>query len=210
MGEEPANLPALVTHQGGALVEVLRWPQYLEQLDQTQQTKIAILVRSFPGLNTETGVDLLADAMVFYRMDFDAWFAGLLEENSIETITIALEVLHHYSIVGGAEELLAASDRPGHRKQDDRKRERLELDRLLELIVWLRELGQELDSFTQCDNLLDRLGGWEVARLLDYSTIKELLTGDLTLEELHSRAEAPQDSKDEDADAEDDCREGWG
>lgn len=201
--DEPANLPALATHQGGALVSVLQWPQYLEVLNRTQQTQIAILVRSFPDLNTETGVDMLADAMTFYGVRFDSWFAELLDTHGIENITMMLEILREYSVVGGVDDIV---DPENYRRkgaptgQDDR--ERLELERGLELLAWLRNLDQTVETFEQCERLLERLGGWEVARLLDFDHLEAFFGGQMDIRELRELAEAPQQRYDGDEDDE--------
>lgn len=205
--EEPANLPALVTNQGGALVAVLSWKQYLVALNRTQQTQVAIMVRSFPELNTEAGVDMLADAMLFYGVRFDGWFAGLLEQHGIDTITIVLEILHAYSVVGGVEDMKAEKDQKyaeyagvEHEKpatvQSDR--ERLELEHGLEVIAWLRDLGQMVDTFEQCDHLLDRLGGWPMVRLMDYNHLEAFFRGEVDLMDLRRLVDAPHDEKDGD------------
>jgi len=189
-----ANLPALATSQGGALVAVLQWPQYLKLLDQVQQTRIAILVRSFPDLNTETGVDMLADAMLFYKVRFDAWFAELLEAHGIETITMVLELLREYSVVGGIDDVeeADAAEQPKPAVQDDR--ERLELECGLELVSRLRQLGKTVDTFEQCESLLNWLGGWEVARLVTYELLEAFSRGDLDLAELREIVAAPHES----------------
>jgi len=198
--EKPANLPAIVANQGGALVAVLQWQQYLDALDQVQQTRIAILVRSFPELHTVEGVDMLADAMTFYKVRFDAWFAELLEAHGIETITMVLEILREYSVVGGIDD---TDKKPDQATQGDR--ERLELERGLELTSWLRQLEQAVDTFEQCERLLERLGGWAVARLLSYDELDAFFRGDLDVNGLRRIVNAPHEDKDGD-----DGQEEWG
>lgn len=179
---QPQNLPALVQAQGGAVVEVLSWPHHLEALDRKQQLEISLLVQTYPGLATESSVDLLAEASGYFGERLDRWFASMVDLHGIEMVYAAIETL----------DVLGLRHSPNDNAPRNRETERFDLDEMLGLMTTLEEVGRTVESADTLQLFIDRLGGWEVARLLDARLVRGLLDGDLELSEARELVDAPE------------------
>jgi hypothetical protein len=183
---ESDNLPAIVRTQGGAVVAVLSWPQHLELLTPKQQKEVGRMVMRYPGLATESGVDLIAEAAGHYGERLDKWFEAIVEDYGIEVVYRAIETL----------DALGRRGRPDTSAERDHEAERFELDEMLGLVSFLEELNRSAESSEALQGYIERLGGWEVARLLGANQIEGLLSGELEIGEVRAAVNAPEIDED--------------
>lgn len=195
---ESANLPALITNQGGAVVSVLSWQQHLEVLTKPQQLKVGMIVKRYPDLNNEAAVDMLADAAGHYGEELDKWFESVVSLHGIESVYLAIEMLHALGLRGENTKLRSSVYTRFENEQ------RFDLDEMLGLIQTLGETGREFESVDELHRCIDRLGGWNMARLLDIDQIEALLGGEVELAEMRDLVGAPDEGDENDGKSYDD------
>lgn len=158
------NLPALARQTGGALVEVLGWPQY-QGLPTNLQTAIAMTVaQDVQKLNTEHAVDLLADAASFHGEALNRWFSDLIAEHGVDRVHLSIEYLWDLGLRGGHvvtlparetfEDKLYATPRLNAAEQ---------IEESIALLATMEEAGIDVEDRTPGCEAIITVGGWRQA-----------------------------------------------
>jgi hypothetical protein len=186
--EARASLSSEIVLRGGAAVEVLSWGQYAS-FTEAQQNRVGMVLHHFPELNTVAAVDRLAEALVYHGEEFGSWWLALLDRYDIELITLAMETLRELGGRDGAPE-----PTPTYVRRV--LAERFDLDDMLELMAMLKEIGHPSESYEQlCRLIQNRLGGWELARLLEPAQAEGILSGLIDVEDLHQEVFGGDDER---------------
>lgn len=163
MSEEPeaVQLPAIVVTAGGALAEVLAWQQYRGLPAGTMYGIIAV-VETYPELNTQSAIDLLADAVSHYGVELSVWFEELLRLHGIDRVHLAIESLTELGI------------RP---RRDPNNRDVPEIGTLRDMLELLEKLADAGLAAATTEGVADRillLGGWIAATRLSVEEIQDI------------------------------------
>lgn len=193
MSETPAaNLPVLIQMQGGEVARVLGWQQHLEVLTEQQQLQVGMMVQMYPGLDSEVAVDLLAEAAGHYGEELDRWFGEMIDQYTIETVYLAIDMMDHLGLRGRSEQgrsVNSATSRDA--VQIESEKERFDLDLMLGIIEALKMCGHEPDGVVALGQCIDKLGNWEMAILLDPDHIEALMNGEADMDDIRRLVDAP-------------------
>ena len=92
-----SDLPAIVRQAGGTLAEVLAWPQHKDLGTGTMYDIIAI-TETYPDLDNEHAIDLLADMAGHHGVELSVWFEEQLETYGIDRVYLAVDAMEEMGI----------------------------------------------------------------------------------------------------------------
>jgi hypothetical protein len=151
-----ASLPAAAKELGGAIVRVLEWEQY-RNLPAITTRVLGQLVAEYPELNTDSRIDLMADAAAFYGERFDSVFVEMIESYGVEKIYLAIDTLHEEGL------------------RDRRGGDRLQLECLVSFLAVLEQYGAEAYAVPEVIRRVEQFGGFEELMELSVEDIERQL-----------------------------------
>lgn len=171
-----SNLPALVQKIGGAAVDVLKWDQHSE-LSPEQRTDIGQILMQFPQLNTESSVDLLADAMSFHGLEeLDKHFGKYVSEYGLDHVHSALEYLREIGFTGGQKSGESALE-PNPDLMLMAEEYNL-FDAMINVLAVFSDAGCDITDREEITDLMQRAGNWQDVLKLDISAVRKLVEPD--------------------------------
>lgn len=144
-----SRLPAFVQGVGGSLTEVLAWSEYAS-LTIAQKVNVSMIVDRNPSLNTVPCVDMLASVATAYKEKLGPWFNLVLEENGIQDVHMAIELLSELGVCS-----------PGEMQQLGEGEHQIHpLELTVDLIDRLRQDGYTFEGTEALAIIVEDLGGW--------------------------------------------------
>lgn len=173
------KLPAVIASRGGVLTQVLSWEQHLS-LSPKVMMGILLIVDQYPDLNTESSIDMLAEAAGRHGEKLDKWFANLVHENGIDTIYMAIEAMEHLGLRSPTTSSVLDLT------HDEFLEQRYQLDAVIEVLVRIQEarsiLGVETDTTEGICILIEHMGGWHVVVQMEADEMIKALANKTELE----------------------------
>lgn len=148
------NLP-LVLKAGGEVAEVLAWEQHAG-LSVIVKNAIARFIINNPEFKSD--VDLIADLVSFHGVNFDVDIRQFTKEFGAEIVHLANQYLYDTA------------------RQSKNEHSFEFIEDTIHALANLRDAGLTLDSVEQIDLYIEKLGGFEAARLQSVQEIKEKLS----------------------------------